>query len=160
MIIMRHAKSSWESTADNDHERPLNERGNREAVLVGVRLEALDWRPDLVLSSSARRTVETYERLAHAWTEEVAVRYIPEFYLAGHQAIEAQVGELDESVSTVLVLGHNPGWEEAVAHFTGISLRLTTSNACLMSLGEADWSTAVGRTDWTLGTVLRPKDFG
>ena len=56
LMVMRHAKSSWKSQVPTDHERPLNERGRRDAARVGKRLAELGWVPDFVVSSDSRRT--------------------------------------------------------------------------------------------------------
>ncbi len=61
LIIMRHAKSDWNSGAASDHARPLNKRGRRDAPRVANRLGELGWQPDYVISSDSRRTRETLE---------------------------------------------------------------------------------------------------
>ena len=58
LMLMRHAKSSWKSQVPTDHERPLNERGRRDAARVGKRLAKLGWLPDVVVGSDSRRTEE------------------------------------------------------------------------------------------------------
>ncbi len=59
LLIIRHAKSDWESGAP-DHERPLNARGRREAPKLGKHLAALGLRPDLVVCSDAARARQTW----------------------------------------------------------------------------------------------------
>jgi phosphohistidine phosphatase len=64
LFLIRHAKSSWESTALPDKDRPLNDRGKRDAPKMGKRLAKRDVKPDLILSSPARRALTTAEIIA------------------------------------------------------------------------------------------------
>ncbi|MBM3347761.1 MAG: histidine phosphatase family protein, partial [Betaproteobacteria bacterium] len=64
LLLLRHAKSSWAEVGQADHERPLNPRGRKAATLIGQVLRGQGLIPDLVLLSTAGRTVETWERLA------------------------------------------------------------------------------------------------
>jgi len=63
LILTRHAKSSWESPAIGDHDRPLNNRGRRSAKALGDWFRSEGYQPDQVLSSDSKRTCETYEGL-------------------------------------------------------------------------------------------------
>jgi hypothetical protein len=64
LFLVRHAKSSWEYTALPDKDRPLNDRGKRDAPKMGKRLAKRDVKPDLILSSPARRALTTAEIIA------------------------------------------------------------------------------------------------
>lgn len=109
LILMRHAKSSWDDPRQADHDRPLNKRGRRSAKAIGDRLRARGNVPDLALSSTSTRTRETFDRLRLP----CPVDYLPTLYLAEPAAI------LDALQSaggqTVLLLGHNPGIAEFAA---------------------------------------------
>ena len=63
LILMRHAKSSWESSALIDHERPLNARGRHDAPVIGHYLWQKGVKPDLIISSDSLRTRQTVEHL-------------------------------------------------------------------------------------------------
>lgn len=103
LILMRHAKSSWDSPALRDHDRPLNGRGRASASALGDWMRTKGLHPDEVRSSSSARTVETCERLGLA----VAPHYTDALYHAGPGAI---LGQLRQATGhTVLMLGHNPG---------------------------------------------------
>ncbi|MBK6580418.1 MAG: histidine phosphatase family protein [Sandaracinaceae bacterium] len=63
LLLTRHAKSDWSTEAPDDHARPLNKRGRRDAPRVGALVQSLGWRPELVLCSSAQRALETLSGL-------------------------------------------------------------------------------------------------
>ncbi len=113
LILMRHAKSSWGDPGLADHDRPLNARGRRSARALGSWLRAQGLRPDQVLSSSARRTRETFAGLDIA-AEAV---FTEALYHAGpaelFKALRGATGRC------VLMLGHNPG----IAYFAAELLR-------------------------------------
>jgi len=159
LIVMRHAKSDWESEAPGDHERPLSKRGRRDAPRVGKRLAKLGWKPELVLSSDATRATETWQRMSDAF-EETEVRYLPSFYMAGPEAVRQAAADVPATVSTLLVLGHNPGWEGLLESLAGKQKRLTTANAALLHVEAESWPEALSKAgDWRLKKVIRPKDL-
>ncbi|MFH0943584.1 MAG: histidine phosphatase family protein [Planctomycetota bacterium] len=159
LILMRHAKSSWESSATTDHARPLNGRGRRSAPLVGARLEELGWVPELVVSSDAARTRETWELLAPAFGgQAIVVCFSPELYGAGLREIRSLAKEWDVSVGTVLLLGHNPGFEGALHALSRERHEMTTANAALLSAEGASWASALAGS-WSLEHLIRPRDL-
>ena len=107
LILTRHAKSDWDDPALSDHDRPLNARGRRDAPRVGAWLAGSGYRPGEALVSSARRTQETWERLAAALDRAPAPRTLPGLYHAGAADILQQLR--GATVPTVIVIGHNPG---------------------------------------------------
>jgi len=155
---MRHAKSSWTSGAPTDHQRPLNKRGRRAAPLVGTRLRELGWIPDLVIASDSQRTRETWQRMQAEFPDPIAERFSSAFYHGGLADIASESTMLTRDISTLLVLGHNPGFEDAVAALGGQWVRMTTANAALLESDLDDWEDAMG-ADWTLVEVLRPKEL-
>lgn len=103
LILMRHAKSSWDDPATDDHDRPLNGRGRRSAVALGDWLRDTGWLPDQVLCSTATRTRETYAGLN--------IPLAAEFHSALYHASAATMRQLLAAATgrTVLMIGHNPG---------------------------------------------------
>ena len=91
LIIMRHAKSSWNSPAATDHARPLNKRGQHDAPRVGTALVEQDWTPDLVLSSDSQRTRETFAGMTESFPGGIEVRFLSSFYHGGLNAIREEV---------------------------------------------------------------------
>jgi len=160
LIVMRHAKSSWNSDAPTDHRRPLNKRGRRDAPRIGERLRQLGWLPDLVLSSDSTRTRQTWQGLASALGDDIEVEFTRELYHGGHHALMEAIAAVPTSVRTLLVLGHNPSWEEAVEWLTGEDTPMTTANAALLWSDVQEWGNSVSRPNrWTLEQVLRPKEL-
>jgi phosphohistidine phosphatase SixA len=158
LMLMRHAKSSWTSGVTTDHERPLNERGRRDAPRVGKRLAKLGWVPDLVLGSDSRRTRETWEQMQKHFPEARAV-FTRALYAAGPPELRTEIARLAVDVRTVLILGHNPGWEEAAKALSGREVRLTTANVVLLEGKGATWSEALLRGRWNVADVVRPKEL-
>lgn len=157
LIVMRHAKSSWDTDAATDHERPLNKRGRRSAPLIAAELIRLGWRPDAVLSSDSTRTQETFERMRDHLGAPPA-EFTNSLYHAGFDEIHTALLEQSEDVRTLLVLGHNPGWEEAVTRLSGVMTSMQTACAALLSVQAADWAEAAARAGhWTLHDVIRPR---
>jgi phosphohistidine phosphatase len=109
LLLLRHAKSSWDDASLPDHDRPLAKRGRRAAERIGAHLRSLALLPDLVLCSSARRTRETLERLA---LEGVESRVDDRLYGASDGEILSRIRDVSADVETLLVVGHNPGMQD------------------------------------------------
>ncbi len=103
LILMRHAKSSWDDYKLADHDRPLNKRGRRSAKALGEWLARKPWQPDQALVSTARRTQETFAGLGLSLTAD----FTRTLYHA--DAAEMQLVLETGSGETVLMIGHNPG---------------------------------------------------
>lgn len=104
LILMRHAKSSWDTPAQDDFDRPLNDRGYRSAAALGDWLRAKGHVPDQILCSSARRTRETLEGLQ---LMDIDAQYQERLYHAAPQTLAAALTEA--TGQTVLIIAHNPG---------------------------------------------------
>ena len=159
LIVMRHAKSSW-STGEVDHSRPLNKRGRVDAPKIGQRLLEMGWVPEWVLSSDSVRTRQTWDGLAKViGTEDQTVRFLHHFYHGGVRAAESELEALSPSVRSVLILGHNPGWESVVANLCGKQIQMTTANAVLLETEAPDWVDAIHQARlWRVCGVLRPRE--
>jgi phosphohistidine phosphatase len=109
LFLVRHAKSSWDQPELADHDRPLARRGRRAATALAEHLGGLADRPDLVLCSSAARTVETLERIRPALPKGAAVDVTDRLYEADADELLAIVRGLPASVACAVLIGHNPG---------------------------------------------------
>lgn len=109
MYLVRHAKSSWKDINLADWERPLNKRGKHDAPLMGERLAARHIMPDLLISSHAKRARKTAEKIALeiGYPEEKIV-IIEEIYSEGIGGIIKTFTHIDDSVSELMLIGHNP----------------------------------------------------
>jgi len=157
---MRHAKSSWKSGAPTDHERPLNKRGRRDAPKVGAELARLGWVPEQTLSSDSSRTVETFARMKTSLGFEAPPAFLPDLYHAGIDEVRDALCGVPASVSTVLLLGHNPGWEETLLWLSGHDAPMKTGTAALLSRVAGSWEEAVGaRGGWSLSSIIYPREL-
>lgn len=111
LYILRHAKSDQGDGSIGDHERPLNERGREAAPRMGAYLKSKGYAPQLILCSTARRTVETCG-LVQAVLGDVTVQFEQGLYLAEARSILDRVRRVDEAIGSVMVIGHNPGLEQ------------------------------------------------
>ena len=109
LLIVRHAKSDQHQplTVD-DHDRPLNARGRRDAPALGRWLAVADLAPDLVLCSSALRAQQTWQLAADELAQAPALQVRPELYLASPGKVLALVREVLADVRTLVVVGHEP----------------------------------------------------
>jgi len=156
IIVLRHAKSDQYSDAPTDHARPLNPRGIRSAPEIGARLAELGWVPQVVVSSDAERTRQTWSKMKEALGGDPEVRFTRELYLAGPDEASVALRDLPDEIATVMVLGHNPGWEQLVYRLCGVRVSMTTCNAALLEVQASRWAEALASADWQLEAVLRP----
>ncbi len=120
LILTRHAKSSWDSPALNDHERPLNKRGQRDAPRMGKTLaERLVAMP--VVASPARRAQLTLEGLCAGWPElaEVTHRTEEELYTFSYDAVADWIALQDDDLEALFLIGHNPAFTDLVNALAG-----------------------------------------
>ena len=106
--LLRHAKSSWKGDKE-DHKRPLSKRGREASRLVGRHLSEALGKVDLVLCSSATRTLETLELVLTRFQSRPACLIEDGLYLADCDKLTKRLKLLDEDCGNVLLLGHNPG---------------------------------------------------
>ena len=160
LIVMRHAKSDWDAGAPTDHARPLNARGQRDAPRIAAKIAELDWAPDIVISSDSRRTRQTWELMADQFSDDINVKFLSSLYHAGSEELADALRLVPDPATTVLALGHNPGWSGAVHWLTGDSVGLTTANAALCRITAESWNQAVHlHGSWELEDILRPKEL-
>jgi phosphohistidine phosphatase len=118
LLILRHAKSSWDDAATPDRDRPLNARGRRSVVIVRQAMQDLALAPDLVLVSTARRTLQTLEAL-EPWGDAPLVEPMDNLYLADTGQLMATLNGVAETVRSVLLIGHNPGLHDLATTLAG-----------------------------------------
>jgi phosphohistidine phosphatase len=118
LLLMRHAKSSWDDPQLSDHDRPLNARGRAGAAAMRSSMAALGLAPDIVLVSPSRRTLQTLE-LLEPWDDTPLVEVIEALYLATRTQLLHALHGVAETARSVLILGHNPGLHELALHLVG-----------------------------------------
>jgi phosphohistidine phosphatase len=151
LLLLRHAKSSWEDSSLPDFERPLNKRGLRAAPLVGLFLRERKIRPELVICSPAKRTRETIALVLEAAGIKPELRYDERIYEASAQSLLEVVSQIEAGKREVMLVGHNPGFENLLERLTGERERMSTAALAQIILDIENWSEAPskgGRLDW------------
>lgn len=108
LLLLRHAKSSWDDPGLDDVDRPLVPRGREAAPLVARHIAESGLAPDLVLCSPAARAVETWELVAPALGPEGHVRFEEGLYATTAGRLLERIGRLAKAPATLMLLGHNP----------------------------------------------------
>jgi phosphohistidine phosphatase len=158
LIIMRHAKSSWDDATRSDHDRQLNARGRRSAPRVAETLVERGWQPNFALSSDATRTRETWGHMAEVFTPTPEIRFERSLYLAGLDALQSAAHTVADSVGTLLVLGHNPGWEDMASRLAQSFVSLKTADCVLVQKEARSWDDALADdSGWTLVELIRAR---
>jgi phosphohistidine phosphatase len=155
LILLRHAKSSWDDHARSDFQRPLAKRGIKAAPEVGAALARLDLRPDLVLCSGAVRARETLALVLPAFgPQSPPVVYdnalymaLPDGLLTGLHAIKPD--HEGKTPQHVMMVGHNPGFEELALMLVGdgpadelarLSEKFPTAGVAVIAFDAESWS--------------------
>ena len=108
LLLLRHAKSSWDDSSTPDRDRPLAPRGRRAAAAIREAMQGLGLAPDLVLVSPAARTRETLETLS-PWDEAPLIEVMDQLYLATATQLLGALRAVPETARSVMLVGHNPG---------------------------------------------------
>jgi phosphohistidine phosphatase len=110
IYLVRHAKSSWEKFSVPDFERPLNDRGKRDAPVMATRLKDRDIHIDLFVSSPAKRARKTAILfLGGLGMDKRELKLVPGLYLAGPSVFQEIIAGLDDSCQSAALFAHNPG---------------------------------------------------
>jgi phosphohistidine phosphatase len=109
LFLIRHAKSSWDESSITDFERALNKRGKRDAPFMGALLKKEKVKPDIIISSPAKRAITTAEAFAEELDYPVKKIIIDNsIYESGIKGLETIVQSIPDDNKTVLLFGHNP----------------------------------------------------
>lgn len=157
ILISRHAKSAWDNPGLQDFDRPINDRGHRDAPEMAEKIKRLGHKPDILISSPANRALTTakyYASLFDMHISEVPNLYhgMPEHYLEALQ-------ELSEDVHTVFLFGHNPGITYIANMIKpGVTDNIPTAGVIVVKSRADLWS----HVDWelcSLEKILTPKEI-
>lgn len=165
LLLLRHAKSSWEEPGLADRDRPLAPRGHRACELMAKHLAETGIEPDAAVHSPARRARETLEGIRPALGDGTAVWEEPGIYEAGWEDLLGIVQALPAELGSVMLIGHNPGFQElAVALAAGGEglerMRRKFPTAALATLSfPGEWQRLAPRGA-VLESFVRPKQLG
>jgi phosphohistidine phosphatase len=166
LLLLRHAKAAWPpGTLDLD--RPLAKRGQAASLVLGDYLKSERLEPDLVLISPSRRTQETWERV-QPFLGEIETRREGRIYEAPVGRLLEVLREVTPETRTLLVIGHNPGFEELAKLLIGegdmdgilrLGQKYPTAGLAVIDFALDDWS-HVAHKSGRLERFVTPKSLG
>jgi len=139
LLILRHAKSSWKYDDLADHDRPLKKRGEQAATLMGELIRRHGLTPQRILSSTARRALNTAELVAEACHYEGSIIATRAFYGAEPDEFVEMLRQLDDADELVMIVGHNPDLEMLLESLTGAMESLPTTALAQVELPIDSW---------------------
>lgn len=141
LLLVRHAKSSWDNDDVADFDRPLNERGKKDAPQMAERVLEKVPRIDLLVSSPAKRAHKTAKAFAAAYKiEEDAIQLVETLYLAPASTLYQTVAGLADGADTVAVFGHNPGITDFANMLANVRIDdMPTASVFAVSADVGNW---------------------
>jgi phosphohistidine phosphatase len=168
LVLLRHAKSAWSDPRLDDHDRPLNSRGERAAKAIADHIAKVGPRPDLILCSTALRTRQTLAPLLTRLPAPAPPIALEKgLYLASEDVLLSHLRATADDVATVLLIGHNDGiWHLAealagsgpAAALASLREKFPTGGLATLRLPDRPWrelETGAGR----LIAFIRPRDL-
>lgn len=145
LSIWRHAKAERPEGYASDFERPLTERGHKDAGLMGALLLRVQPGIDLVLSSPSARTAQTTQHLLEMAEIQADPQWHASIYLASAETLMDLVRALPESAQHVVFVGHNPGMEELASGLCGstpedVFVHMPTAALAHVAIDISHWS--------------------
>ncbi len=161
ILLLRHAKSSWDDPALEDYERPLAKRGKKDAPRMGSYLRKAGYKPDYVISSPARRARETTELVLEAAKCDTGIlRWERKLYFGNTQDYLQVIQEAPESTERILLVGHNPLMESVAGGLASgserSSLRMPTAALVCLESYASRWN-QVGWGSCQIKWMMIPK---
>ncbi|WP_044201695.1 histidine phosphatase family protein [Flammeovirga sp. OC4] len=115
LILMRHGKSSWKNPIISDFDRPLNSRGKNDIVKISEILFEKSIKPELIISSPAKRTKVTAEKVAETLSKKL--HFEKDFYEAFYDEILEIINDFDDHIQDIMLVIHNPAITDLRNHF-------------------------------------------
>lgn len=123
LILVRHAKSSWDDLGLNDFDRPLNDRGKKDAPKMAEKLSKKKIEIDAFISSPAKRAARTAKIFAEEFkAKKKNIIYKTELYLASENVFYEVITKTDDEFDTIAVFSHNPGITDFANDLTEIKI--------------------------------------
>jgi phosphohistidine phosphatase len=157
VFLVRHAKSSWDDTALPDKDRPLNGRGKRDAPKMGERLAKRDVKPDLILSSPARRALATAEIIAKKLDYKLKNIVVDDrLYAVDADDLLDAIRKLGDKSMRVMLFGHNPEVTELAHRLSSKITHMPTCAVAEFTFDAKSWAN-IGENKPTKATLDYPK---
>jgi phosphohistidine phosphatase len=166
LTVLRHAKSSWDHASLGDFDRPLNERGWKDARRIGKELKHRRMTFDLGLASPAARVRETIDGLIETYGEPTfPIHFDKRVYLAETSELFTLVRAIPDEAHAALLVGHNPGLEQLLVELgrdgnyrDRIAEKYPTAALAVVELPVKSWA-EVGPGSGTITTLILPKEL-
>ena len=159
LLIMRPAKSSWAEPGLQDFDRPLNDRGRRDAPRMGTWLKDQGLTPDVIISSTANRAKTTAEIVAEHSDYDRNIRFHEHLYHGAPRDYFRSTGPLSTTLQCCLLVGHNPGLEQLVENLTDCYETMPTAAVAVVECPIEDWALLEVERPFKLRDVWRPKEI-
>jgi phosphohistidine phosphatase len=159
LLLLRHAKSSWDDPELDDHDRPLNKRGKRDAPRIGQLLVQQNLAPDCIVTSTAKRARKTAKLVAEAANYDGQTIETSELYHAAPQSFIEVLRLLPSHIARPLLIGHNPGMEEFLCRLTGSDEIMATATLAQVELPVAAWDELSLNCAARLANIWRPREL-
>lgn len=142
LYTVRHAKSSWDHVGLDDFERPLNDRGHRDALRLGKLLKEQKIIPDLLISSPASRAAMTARLLSEQIKYSLSkIVFDPNLYMASTHLLFKTIAAIENKYEQVMLIGHNPGVTALVNELADVNIpNLPTCGIYGLKLKIKSWS--------------------
>ncbi len=161
LLILRHAKSSWKDKKLDDHDRPLNKRGRREAIKMGEYLKKMNMMPDTIITSSALRAIETtkYTCRYSGYNNLVEVNF--SLHQGGIDAYINALTAVANDKQKLLIIGHNPDLEELAGIIINKTIKIPTCTLVQINLSIENWKSISLHCNFRseLVNIWRPKQI-
>ena len=160
LVLMRHAKSDWSVSGQKDFDRELNPRGNRDAPRMGGRLvQEKNFNPDCVVSSPAVRTTNTVRYVCEQLKyDEEKIVFEPDIFEGSVRSLLKIVNSFDNSLNTILLVGHNPGLSYLAEYLTKQEIGELPTAGVISMLFELDSWDQISEGTGSLEWFIYPKD--
>lgn len=158
---MRHAKSSWNNPGLRDFDRPLNNRGKKDAPKMGQYLKSLDIIPDEIFSSTAERAKSTILKVIREMDLPVSkITWDENLYFNGSKSYIDAIRNAHHSSEIVMTVGHNPMTEDAVSVLSGNTSKkaIKTATIACFEFAVDSWNDIQFGPD-ALKWIVGPKDL-
>ena len=159
LLVLRHAKSSWSDAGLADHDRPLNSRGKKAAPRIGRLIRDEGIVPEVIASSTAKRARKTAELVAEHSGYTGDVELVEQLYHASPETYVDYLSGVPDSVTTALVIGHNPGIQDLVSQLGGSYESFPTATLARLELSIESWREFSLHTPAQLTNLWRPRDL-
>lgn len=165
IMLLRHAKSSWDDSSLKDFDRPLAKRGRKDAPRMGRFVKEIEARPGLIISSPAKRAEQTVQLFSKSADIDLSmITWSEDLYYGGARDYLSTIQKAPEGVDDIMLVGHNPLLEETVSLLCndggGYAVRMPTAALVCIEHPAIEWTqvkAGTARIKWMMIPKLLKK---